>query len=174
MSGARIEVEPLDLGDLEPVQLPVKFGGNKYVLREADADAGAKYRSATTSCARMEDGKVYGMDGIGDIQPLLVSLCLCQTNPHNGELRLDTNGRVVKVDLATVKSWPDRIITRLFDEAIRISPCLNEQDSREKLRQKIAAQQAKLAEMESYDTDKDPLPKNSPNGGTLTTVSPKS
>src|SRR5690606_9047229 len=66
----------LDFDDLTPIELPVKYKGKNYVLREADEGAATQYRNLTIKAARMEDGKITGMDGVADAEPFLISLCL--------------------------------------------------------------------------------------------------
>jgi hypothetical protein len=101
-----------DLGDLEPKSVSYKIGGKPYQLREASSAAAAKFRNASISGAKLADGKIVGIGNVGDVEPLLVSLCLFQ---------LGTDGVWATVPLDTIKSWPARIVKPLFEMAKEIS-----------------------------------------------------
>ncbi|MFA5056492.1 MAG: hypothetical protein WC485_00125 [Opitutaceae bacterium] len=67
----------LDFSDLTIVELPVSIGDKKYVLREADGATACAYRNALMRCTKLgPDGKPLSMDGIADLEPLLVAGCL--------------------------------------------------------------------------------------------------
>lgn len=105
----------LDFSDLSVKELNVKVGENTYVLREADGDAACKYRNAKMACLSMsDDGKLLAKDGMADIEPLLVSLCMRQIS-STGVLAPST------VPIETVRSWPARILEALYDKAVEIS-----------------------------------------------------
>lgn len=96
------------------VEIPVTILGKKYLIREASGDAACKYRNAVFKSTTMgPDGKPVKIEGLADVQPLLVSLCLYLVG-ENGEV-----GQLVP--LSVVRSWPDRIIRPLFQEIKRIS-----------------------------------------------------
>src|SRR5215475_1087381 len=105
-----------DLLEFDPtlIEVPVKIGTTHYVLREADENAARVFRNAAVRGAKMNDGKVVGIDGVGDIQSLLLSLCLFEKLP-TGE------PKNIPVLLQVVRSWPSRIVKPLFDKAKEIS-----------------------------------------------------
>lgn len=149
-----------DFSDLEPVRLAFNIGKRKFILCEADGDAGAKYRSAAVSAAKMNDGKVIRVDGMGDIEPMLVSRCLFYAD-ENGHLRVDDNDNPIKkylVEEAVIRSWPDRVQKALFNKVKEISG-LDDTDTLEKVDKQIANLQKKreklLAKKESEDKEKD-------------------
>lgn len=134
----------LDFSDLEPKQTEVfKIGPNNYVLREATEDAAVKFRNAGMRGMRMVDNKVVGMDGVADAAPLLVSLCIFQVLEGNGK---DPIYKTVKLE--TIRSWPTRIVSRLFDIAREMSG-LDEDDNEETILKRIEKDNKKLYELRS-------------------------
>ena len=115
----------------------VEIDGVTYVLREATGEEAAKYRNHQMRNARIVDGKdgqAMTLGDHGDGPALLVSLCL-----------VDTLGK--PVPLATVKSWPARIVAALAERAEEISD-LGQKATREALERRLAYLQAKLGEMD--------------------------
>ncbi len=113
--------------DLEPIKIPVFIGTKEYVLREASADAAVKYRNAGTKAARMQDGKLVGLDGVADVVLLLVCGCLFEVKEIGGNR---VEGPVSPVWLRTL---PYRIVKPLFDRAKAISKGLEDEDTVETL-----------------------------------------
>lgn len=110
-------MDELDFNDLTPKEVIVKMGGKKFLLREASGDATAKYRNASLKAARMNDGKLVGMDGLFDCEPYLVSLCLYYAD-EQGQVKRDKHGNPLPdslVSVGTVRSWSNRVQRRLFD-----------------------------------------------------------
>lgn len=89
-----------------PVQGP---DGKEYILREATGAAAKKFNNARTGGIELKDGKPAGLHDVGDLEPLLVSLCLF------GE----PGARPVTQKF--VESWPARVVTKLYDKAREIS-----------------------------------------------------
>ena len=99
----------LDFSDLTLTELSVRVGEQTYTLREASGAAACTYRNAMIRCTTLgSDGKATRMDNIADTEPLLVSLCL-----------FDDKNRPVPVE--TIRSWPSRIVTKLYNKAREIS-----------------------------------------------------
>jgi hypothetical protein len=130
MSGQEKE---LIFEDLTPVEVPVTIGGKRYKLREADGETAVKYRNAAAACTKIgTGGKFSELRGVGDLEPLLVSLCL-----------VDEAGN--RVPESTVRTWPNRVQRALFDRAKEISHLGEEEPSDEaSLRAKLADTQEKL------------------------------
>lgn len=131
----------LKFDTLKRVEVDVEIDGKKYVLTEIFGEGAAKYRSAQAECTKLDDGKLSRLVGIGDLQPLLVSLCLFESYDLRGETKLRP------VLLSTVRSWPDRVVRALHEKAIEINPCLREKESEDSLKKKIADNQKRLAEL---------------------------
>lgn len=104
-----------DFGDLnfdsiERVQVEVTIGDDRYVLKEATGDAACRYRNSILRATKLgPEGKPSSIDGIVDSEPLLVSLCLFTAEDNK------------PVPLSTVRSWPNRIVKKLYETAEHIS-----------------------------------------------------
>jgi hypothetical protein len=68
--------EELVFDDLTPIEVPVTLAGKKYRLREASGATAIKWRNAMTKGLKMVDGKLSGIEGVGDLDLLLLTLCL--------------------------------------------------------------------------------------------------
>jgi hypothetical protein len=108
--------EEMVFDDVSPAEVPVVIGSARYVLREANEDAACKFRNALLRCTRPgPDGRPTTYDGVADTEPLLVSLCLYAAD-EGGRVRPDRDGRPDHrhlVPLATVRSWPARVVKAL-------------------------------------------------------------
>ena len=126
--------------DLTLIEVPVEIKGIKYRLIEASAEAAARYRNHAMSCTTFNgDGKPTGVKGLGDIQALLVSLCLFRIVPK------DTGEALERVSLDFVKGLTERIVKPLFERAKAISELGEETDeSIEGLEKQITELQEKL------------------------------
>lgn len=108
----------LDFNDLEPTQLPVRIGGKDYALCEANGAAATKYRNESLRRMKIRDGKATDVGDLGDLEPLLVSLCLYEATLEGDQV---VEVSKTKVPIATIASWPARVQKRLFEEAKKIS-----------------------------------------------------
>lgn len=143
-----------DDGDSELKTIPVRFRGRDYVLREATAEAAARYRNAFFQCGKMVDGKVVGMEGMADLEHLLVSLCLLET----------ADGQTVpKEEVAT---WPSRIVKKLFNAAKRMSDLDEEEDTVESIDARIKDLSDRRDKMIAGST----AAKNGPSAATATSA----
>ena len=122
--------------NFETTEVPVKVNGKSYILREADAGQVASFRNKATSGAVMENGKVVGMKGVGELNCYLVSLCLV----------VDDEKRT-PVSLETIKKWPSKVVEKLADEAARISELKDEEETEETLSKKIEELNKALTEL---------------------------
>jgi len=105
--------EMLDFGSLEAIEIPIELSGQKYVLCEADGNAGCAYRNALLKSADITGkGEVGKVRDLANVEPLLVSMTLFQVMPDNSRK---------PVSEATIRSWPARIVTKLYDKAKEIS-----------------------------------------------------
>lgn len=100
----------LDFSDFAMTEVPFELLGVRYVLREASSSAATKYNNERTNrVVYGADGKVSGVRDIADLGPLLVSLCCFEAE----------SGKAV--DVKTVLSWPQRVVSELFETAKTIS-----------------------------------------------------
>lgn len=116
--------DSMTFDDVTPMEVPVRIGDRQYILREADEGAACAYRNAIINSARTNDqGKVIGHDGLADVEPLLVSLCLYRANGE-GKMALTKEGapdRSYLLGMAGVKALPSRVVKPLFERAKQIS-----------------------------------------------------
>jgi hypothetical protein len=141
--------------DVEPVCVPCRLAGKRFVLREANEDAVCKFRNAQIKCTNVgPDGNAtHFKEGMADTVPLLVSLCLYHAD-DNGNLRLDRNGNPdprYLVSLATVRSWKDQVVKGLFKKVAEISDLKGEKEetTEESLRKQKQEIDAKLNALEA-------------------------
>jgi hypothetical protein len=106
--------------EIDLIAVPITIGGEAFVLREATAEAAGKYHDAIIKSTRMADGKITGSDGLGGVEPLLVSLCLFRKVGKEEQA----------VPLTEVKRWPTRVVKPLFDRVKEISE-LDAKDDRD-------------------------------------------
>lgn len=140
--------EEFSYDSIEPRKKRVRIGNKKYILMEASAEAGAKYKSMAARSARMEDGKVVGVDNIGEIEPHLVSMCLAETT-EDGKIKMRTIGseqKPVTVLLARVNRIPNNIVTEMF-EWIKTVSKLGDDDTEESIEKRIKSDTEKLAKL---------------------------
>lgn len=106
-----MNTEAMTFDEIDLIAVPVKIGGEEFTLREATAEAAGKYHDAIIKSTRMSDGKITGSDGLGGVEPLLVSLCLFRRKGKEEEA----------VSLTEVRRWPTRVVKPLFDRIKQIS-----------------------------------------------------
>jgi hypothetical protein len=114
-----MKVLAFDDVDLAPREVEVTIRSEKYVIRELSLGQAITYRNASVACAKMRDGKVIGMEGIADLESLLLSLCLWKVGEKNGERIL------MKVTRGFIEELPGRVASQLHAQAKEISE-LNE------------------------------------------------
>lgn len=170
MSASQQKLTPLifDGDDATPHCEPVQIGLTKYWLHEASEGDAVVFSSARARSARMVDGKVVGVDNIGEISPLLVSLCLFRAAADGTFPRLSDGSPDLKsrVPVAEVKRLPARIVRQLFDRALLVSELKDaEEETEEDLEKKIRELQSKLFKMRTGKSAGDPA-KNEPDGTT--------
>ncbi len=140
--------DEFDFSDLKTAEKVLKYKGETYVVTEASTAAAVAYRNASLKCAKLSDGKVIGMDGAADLEPLLVNLCTFKTNPA-GERTMEN------VPITTIRSWPARIIKPVFEWIKEVSE-LSDNETPDDLRKQIAKLQEKLDKLETNDPKGEP------------------
>ncbi len=154
--------ESIDFDDLERIEVPVKYGGKKYLLRECPEFGAVKMRAAAARSTRTDaNGKPVDPDGGGGFAALLVSFCLCETVGEGDQLAVKQgeDGRAVTVPLATIDGWPSHIVATLFDKARVISQLVP--DSEEALLKQIASLQEQLEAVRAKNAAGAPTQKTS-------------
>ena len=113
------ENDVMNFGDEDAIKIPVTVKGVNYILNEASADGACQYRNAVLKCMAINSqGKASSVSGpLADTEPFLVSLCLVDEGGH-------------RVHLSIVRSWPNRVVSKLYNKAKEISE-LDETDEDE-------------------------------------------
>lgn len=109
-----------DFDDLAPIEIPVKYAGATYLLREASEGATRQYRNAVMKTRIYSRGELVGLKDVADVESLLVSLCLFKTDPKGSILRND-KGDPINVHLDVISAWRGWMIRRLYLKALEIS-----------------------------------------------------
>lgn len=136
----------IDLDDLEPNRVDYRINGAEYTLWEASAWAAKKYRNE--SMRRMEydseSGRVLRVRDLASLEPLLVSMCLCERTD-------DPAVRGKAVSEATIEKWTSRIQKLLFNKVMEISDGLREVGGAPALKQQVESAVKSLIELKSAD-----------------------
>lgn len=103
--------DPYNFDEAVPAEVPVTYKNERMFLREASGDAAARYRNAVMKATKLTDGKVSSIDGMADVEPYLVSLCLWRK----------INGVESQVPLDVVRQMPARMVKKLYAKARSIS-----------------------------------------------------
>lgn len=141
--------DEFDFSDLTEIEIPVtlKYKSKgvetllKCVLREASEDAAAKYTNALVKCTKLAGGKPSAMEGIGDLEPLLLSSCLFTVDD-------DPTKNNKPVPSSVLRLCPARAIKKLYAKCKEISE-LGENDTVESLEKQIALFTKKLAKLKA-------------------------
>lgn len=153
----------IDFDSLEPIEVPVNYRGKRFVLVEPDAEAARQYRNAVTAGARVVDGKYCGTTNAGDVETLLISLCLFELYDDKGEVKRRP------VILPQVRKLPSRLTKQLFDIAMEIGE-LKPEVTIASLRKQIKEAQEQLAALEAEEVQDSA--KNVPSDTTESSASP--
>lgn len=144
--------EVMIFDDITPTEIPVKIGDQQYTLKEATGEIQVKYQNAASACTRLDSrGKFRGVEGIGDLEPLLVSLCLF-------------NGDGKNVPIETIKGWRGSIQKKLFDKAKQISGMEDIATTRKEITEKIAELQERRQELDEEEQEAKNAPPSTTDG----------
>jgi hypothetical protein len=102
--------------DLSPKTQSVRLSGPegevRYVLKEADEAAYIRWKDARLAANKWDpDQKTMSFDEGGHTEALLVASCLRSAADPEG----------AAISLATVKTWPCRVVRRLFAAVTKMS-----------------------------------------------------
>lgn len=115
-----VERDEFDFSGLEPVYVSVKGpDGREYELREASGAAGKKYKNARTKGLHFAAGELSQLEGAGELEPLLVSLCLFDVT-QGGAGGVSNAARPLTQPFVE-KTFKARMIKKLYDKAYEIS-----------------------------------------------------
>lgn len=122
-------LSPMVFDDLAPIQVPITWRGKEYKLCECDVPGVAKFKSVAAANFKYANGEMAGLSNIGDMDPLLVTLCL---------KRVLEDGTLSPVDRAFVDKLPSKMVRDLADRARDINPALDEKPTKESLDKQIS------------------------------------
>jgi hypothetical protein len=98
---------------LTPIEVPVKYKGEHYVLKEATEEESRRYRNMRLRNIKYgPGGEITSLEGMADLSSFLVSLCLW---------KLTADGQRKPVSVAIIRQWPARIVDKLAERAKEIS-----------------------------------------------------
>lgn len=104
---------------LDEQTFDLSVAGDKYVIVEASEEAAKRYKNTAMRATKFSDkGKPSGVDGLADVEPLLVSMCL---------FKVGVDGARTPVPLATILKWPHRVVEPIYQKARELSG-LKDQD----------------------------------------------
>jgi hypothetical protein len=148
----------LDPNNLKPAEEPFMLKGRWYVLREASKDADVAYRSAQMKNLQLmeKDGERHmTTSGAAEADPVLLSYCLYY---GDGEGKLVLRGADpdprYRVPLATILSWPTRLVDPLVKRLKEMSN-IEQERTREQLEKDIKDATEAIKRLDSKE-GKDP------------------
>lgn len=138
--------EPMEFEAITPLEVPVKIGDKKYLLKEAGAGIVAQYNNALMKATKFSStGKMAGIDGIADAEPLLLSLCMFEwrQNPKTDKEEW------CPCTIGQIRTWPNKIVRQLL-ERVKLISGITEVDEQtpEQIKLKIESLNEKLKEKE--------------------------
>jgi hypothetical protein len=105
--------DPFGLEQLTTIEFPFHFQGKDYLLKEATADAVRKYHNFLVSNAKPNaEGKPTSLENYADVDTMLVADCVFE------------KGVAEPVALTLIRSWPDRVVSKLLAKIKQVSPSL--------------------------------------------------
>lgn len=126
---------------------PFEYDKKQFVLVEADGEVTARYKAQVYANSVVVDGKFVPKSGMADVEAFLVSLCVFEIDPQ-------AHGGRKAVTIKEVKSWPGRMVKKLFQAAKKLSQMGDEEtiDSLERQRDDINDQIEKLKAAKAKDS----------------------
>ena len=142
------DLSTMDFGDdPKPRQFNVRYGGKAYVAVEASEGAAVAYNNAMMRAMKMSgQGNITGVDGMAEVEPILVGHCLYEATPA-GTLPLDQTGDPLASALVppqAIRRWPSRVVKPIFDRIKAISD-LGGEETEEALEKQVRDAQDRLA-----------------------------
>lgn len=116
----------LNLGDLAPTRVPVRYRDEDYFLCEMSPADLAAYEDRRSSCCRYNDeGRLTHYEGLGQIEPFVVSLCLKRpaigTDSSAGFAPVSERDILERVDDRGLPFWTGKAVRKLYDKAMEIN-----------------------------------------------------
>lgn len=111
-----MSLEPIVIDSIVPQEIPVKIGGQDYLLVEANGEASCAYRNMMLDNAVFENGVVKQIKNLANLEIFLLSKTLFKVEQ-------DEQGQPkrVPVPTAVLQTWPGRLVTILHTRAKELS-----------------------------------------------------
>jgi hypothetical protein len=163
VSGTKKVTDSYDFDTLEPLAVPVKHGGKRYILRETVGDQSTKWRNAVLRSMTPNGlGGLTPGPGYPDTDLLLLGMCLHEITP----------GGEQPVGAEELKQWPTRVIKPLFERVKSASGLEAEEDTVENLTTRISDLEKRLTALrQAQEADPGRTPSHAGNGHGGTTDS---
>ena len=102
--------EEFNFGDLEIREVSIVGPDKKhYTLREPTSKVSKAHRNAILKSSKLgPDGRVIGVDGLASVEAPYIAGCLWDENGLNPPLAL-------------IESWPERVVSKLYDKVKDLS-----------------------------------------------------
>jgi hypothetical protein len=115
----------MEFTSLARTQVPVTIGERRFILLEGSGDVAIKYRDAVLAKVNsLKDGKVDRLAGLATVESYLLSMVLYDCTETEGVLPVLNDGSPdpkALVSQTHIRSWPNRIISSLYERAKQIS-----------------------------------------------------
>lgn len=100
----------------------INIAGQRYVIVEASEESAKRYKNTAMRATKFSDkGKPSGVDGLADVEPLLVSMCL---------FKVDEAGMRTPVQLSTILRWPHRVVAPIYQKARELSGLKDDEEDK--------------------------------------------
>lgn len=152
-----------DTDDDKPAEMPVRYRGKQYVIREASGAAAAAYRNCVFKSTKLgPDGKPERIEGLGDAEAVLVQGCLFEV------LDRKEGGDPVTgvVALGFVKGMPNRVLKPLFDWVQEVSGLKEQPQTVDDINKHVGELLARRDEIIRGETAPKGVPGEMPDGST--------
>lgn len=157
-------LEEMIFEDAAPVRIPVRIKGTDYVLCEVSEGGATQWHNKRLASTKMINGQLASLEGMAELEPLLVSLCLFQPKTDSKSDKVTD----VPVPIQVVRGFPHKIVKQIFERAKLISG-LQQTDTIEIVKARIKTDTEILKRLEEGEESKtEEALKNSPPDSTPT------
>ncbi len=142
-------MDEMTFDSLDRIVVPVKIGNRNFKLYDASEDAAVKFQNIASRAVKFTAGEMSGIEGVANVEPLLVSMCLWEVK----------DGQELPIAEGEIRKWPSRVVKPLFDRVKKISGM---DDERFKTVQDVDKEIAKLQKRRAELLADDTAPKGTP------------
>jgi hypothetical protein len=151
-----MHVEFMRFSDLTLREVSVEVDGppkRSFILRECKEGDAVRYRNEQMRAAKMHEGKLVSLDGVANVEPLLVSMCLFELEEQEDRTTQEIVTTERPVTIAEIREMPPRFVKQLFEKAREISE-LGEQETIASIEARMEADRKKLVQLRGEDPAK--------------------